>query len=366
MLYIGEEEFITEVSDYPISITRKEYKIEPEIETRGYITIIDIPFTPADIENLLMDDAKAIVIEIFKYSKCLYAGMKMLEIPMTKTLAKVFSKTNMKSNRTMTKRNFEIIKYAVDSNKFKSAGDPIKFTTDGSLGDGNHRINAIANSKESDEVEIPILQVLFGVNNEQLKYIDIGRSRVMKDRMQMLGSLHSLSYKANANIYRISSMAMTFVYYFYENGHSFLKARSNVNKDLIEPLDELMRSNAELCIESAKFGARHKEWGNSSVLAFSYFMILKYHPVVGKEFFDRMEDGVGLPLNSPVKYTTDKLSKNKMAGSISDEKKCHKIIHYTFQGFKEFKEGRFKQYYKWRKKETETRDIIVDCLSLEE
>jgi len=362
MRIVEEKEFTCEVSDYPIFIKRITYADEDN--AIGKITEVDIPFTDSDIENLPVVDAENIVIEIFKFSDSLYAGMKLLEIPMTRTLAKVLCKTNMKNNRNMTKKNFEQIKDAVETNKFKSAGDPVKIRKDGNLGDGNHRINAIAASDASSESEVPILQLLFGITNEQLKYVDIGRSRSMSDRMQMLGVLEGGSVaKVSGNIYKISSMAMSYVYYFYENTQSFLKAVSHVNKDRVEQLASIMEDNKDLCIESAKFGSKHnKEWGNVSVLAFCYFMIVDSDGELGREFFARLHDKVGLPINSPITYTCKRLTSNKTAGGITEERRRHNIMHFIFQAFKAFKEGRCRKIYRWAKTEAETRDVIVSCI----
>ena len=357
---INEEKIEFEVIDYPICLTKVRYGDEA---CSGIITKIDIPMSDEQLEELSDTEACKIVIEIFKYSERLYAGMCLLEVPVTKQLAKIFMKTNLQNNRTMKKKNFNKIKKAVEDNRYESTGDAAKFTVEGQMGDGNHRITAISESEGAEEV--PILQLLYGITLLQLKHVDTGNSRSMGDRMQILSALDTPGCAIPASTYKVASAIMSLVYFFFNNEVSFLKAPSHVQEDLADYISQLMTQNKSLCIEASRFGSfasRTKKWGGSSIIGFCYYIIVDAHPTIGKRFFHDLRFQEGLPRNSPVNYLGDRLMKNKDAGKLTEGQKNHKVVHYTFQAFKAYRENNNRPRYLWKKDDSKTLQLVIDCI----
>lgn len=111
------------------------------------------------------------------------ADVKARVITVTPSLAKEWLKLN-KKNRNM--KSSAIRKYALDmaEGRWQFTAEPIKFDTNGTLLDGQHRLYAIASQRETFTIE---LLVVTGLEPEAQSAMDQGTKRTGGDVLQLAG-----------------------------------------------------------------------------------------------------------------------------------------------------------------------------------
>ena len=82
------------------------------------------------------------------------------------------------SNRYISPNHVEMLARDMKSGKWRDNGDPVRFMTDGSLGDGQHRLAACARAN----VPITVL-VVSGLTKEDMLTVDRGRIRSIGDML---------------------------------------------------------------------------------------------------------------------------------------------------------------------------------------
>ncbi len=107
--------------------------------------------------------------------------MKITLESITPAKAQEFLKHNTK-NRNLIKTNVTFLANQMKANKWEDTGDTIKFATDGTLLDGQHRLHAIIESKKTYQ-----LYVARGLKSKAFQVIDTGKSRAAKDVLSANG-----------------------------------------------------------------------------------------------------------------------------------------------------------------------------------
>lgn len=111
--------------------------------------------------------------------------MKLEQVDVTPTLAQEWLEKNT-SNRPL--RETTVNRYARDMRRgnWKESGDPIRFATDGSLMDGQHRLKAVVQSKAT----IP-MYVATEVDTSVMEALDTGVKRTLSDLLHWKGETNT-------------------------------------------------------------------------------------------------------------------------------------------------------------------------------
>ena len=109
-------------------------------------------------------------------------GISVYFLEVNAEVAKELLTFNTKGQRNISQANVE--RYASDmiTMDWIINGDTIKISDDGELLDGQHRLNAIVASGESQ-----VLLVVHGIPREAMETIDAGRKRTFSDQLRMEG-----------------------------------------------------------------------------------------------------------------------------------------------------------------------------------
>ncbi|AEK10040.1 hypothetical protein FDH96_gp127 [Mycobacterium phage Rey] len=87
-----------------------------------------------------------------------------------------------RNNRPLNTKHVQMLASAIQSGRFQFNGDTIRISKDGTLLDGQHRLNAIIES----DATVPML-VVFGLDEDVVSTIDQGRPRSVVDILRMRG-----------------------------------------------------------------------------------------------------------------------------------------------------------------------------------
>lgn len=176
-------------------------------------------------------------------------------------------------------------------------GESIKFSPNGQLIDGQHRLQAVIVSG----VTIKSL-VVFGLPGSAQKTVDVGVKRLYSDQLTLAGEAHTSTLSA---LLRRILMWENGNYMFTYNRNSRL-----THADLAACLEregERARDAAYLAVKWRRDGAGL----HASVLSFCYWLLAQINTEDANWFFSRLADGVGLPAHHPVLVLRERLVKER-------------------------------------------------------
>jgi hypothetical protein len=91
------------------------------------------------------------------------------------------------NNRRLSKSHVDFLTKEMINNNWIFDGQPIRFNHSGGLLDGQHRLNAIINSKTTQE-----FLIVSDIRNDAFKVMDTGRARTAGDVLHIHGGTHSM------------------------------------------------------------------------------------------------------------------------------------------------------------------------------
>lgn len=193
-----------------------------------------------------------------------------------------------RKNRNLRKADLDRYKRDMLAGNWHLAGDPIRFSTDGSLLDGQHRLTAIAECG----VTLPLL-VVRGVQPEAQAVMDTGRRRTASDALAIEDKAHSSVLAATALLklsYDLDKLDGR-----HEASHREILACVEANPGL------------ESAAEFASQVARRTDCP-PSVVAFTYYVFAQIDPTDAAEFWVAAANKVGLREGDPVIALTNRFA----------------------------------------------------------
>ena len=212
-------------------------------------------------------------------------------------------KHNMK-NRHLTTNNVKYYAKQMESGQWKVNGESIKFSKNGFLFDGQHRLQACILSGVPFET-----WVHYNLDESVFDTLDTGKNRSARD---------ILSIKGEKNTSILASSLR--VIFFYDVGGMKSKGRlSNIDIELL--LDEHPSSR-----DSAHFAASNKNGILSGTdLATFHYLFNRSDSSLCEDFFEKVVTGIGLDKNCPELVLRNRLIANN--GS-----KSSKLEPYVVRG----------------------------------
>lgn len=191
-------------------------------------------------------------------------------------------------NRNIRKADLDRYKRDMIAGNWHIAGDPIRFGTDGSLLDGQHRLTAIVETG----VTLPLL-VIRGIKEEAQAVMDTGRRRTAAD---------ALAIDKHENSSALAATALLKLAFDADRLDGKLEASHN-------EILACVQQNPGLAIacEFAKAVARRTDCP-PSVVAFSFFKMAEIDPQAAADFWTAAADKVGLKPGDPVIALTNRFA----------------------------------------------------------
>lgn len=191
------------------------------------------------------------------------------------------------NNRNRKLRKAVVSRYARDMSRglWKFNGEPIQFDTNGDLINGQHRLNAVRESRTTQ----PFL-VVTGLPPEAHESLDAGAKRTAGDVLTLAGyedgktigatARLALNLDANPNVARETRGWST----------AEIKARVDSDPELLQIVNEVMPA-----LPRALFTILPR-----SVIGYALYRLSKIAPEQAMEFFTSLGTGANLPAESPI------------------------------------------------------------------
>jgi hypothetical protein len=179
---------------------------------------------------------------------------------------------NRPGNRHLIKRNIDYLVREMEEHRFISLnGDTIRFTSDGLLADGQHRLHALILSNSTYR-----FLVVRGVSEEAFPTIDGGRKRQVADWLSMPGTPYYVPH------YHVAVGSALRWVLLWETYHSFLSKETTTTTERLEALGKhpglaalvigYAGGKAGLRMSSAMLGACHYILGGQNKISAEEYM----------------------------------------------------------------------------------------------
>lgn len=196
-------------------------------------------------------------------------------------------------------------KFAKDmrDGKWQVNGEAIIVANDGTLLDGQHRLQAIVESGKT----VPMC-VITGIEKDAFKTIDIGRKRTGADAL----ATYDEKFLKDRNVV---AAAITNIMHFTENGIYNEKARSTrlSHEDLINFAEKNYKqlSRAVEHTQSLKWARKLVPY---SCLVAMFYLFNRKDPYQAETFFHKLNTGEGMKANDPINMLRNRLMEVRSAG----------------------------------------------------
>lgn len=211
-------------------------------------------------------------------------------VTLTPALAHLLLQANV-SNRKISQANSEAIRADILAGRWIFNGESISVSDTGRLLDGQHRCEAVIQTR----VNIPVT-ISFGAPDEARFTIDIGKPKSAANFLHMKG------YTDCNNL----AATIALVLEYNNKDQNLTLSRKAVSKTaVVTSVDELKGIQASVLISS---GATKRGLGSRSTIAFCHYIFKKRAGVVAAdEFISKLIDGDGLRKDSPIFHCRNRL-----------------------------------------------------------
>lgn len=217
-------------------------------------------------------------------------------------------------NRHVRPAQVAALARAINAGQWKLDGNPIRFASDGTLLDGQHRLWAVAETGKTVQ-----MFVVEGLENDAQDVMDTGAKRSTSDALTLAGRPNGSRLAAAARL----ALTMS------TDGKVTVFANSEVLAWLNEH-EEMEKYVAYTRNLHAATGLK------PSVFDYTYWRLALIDSDAATEFFNRLSDGVGLPPASPILAL-----KRRLSGAYGKDRKISTTeqIAGTFRAWNAFRSG---------------------------
>lgn len=299
-------------------------KAKGQVKSRGYVGHVQLDHVPTTdiLERIKEATPKKIVL---------------LSVKITVAMALDMLTVN-ESNRHV--RGEDVVRWAraMKDGKWMDAGDTIKFSRDGKMIDGQHRLLAIIESGMPQ-----FYSIVTGLDPKAFNVIDTGRIRTASDAISIMGYKHT----------SILAAAIKGDIYYRKHGKTAMKhsQAQTPNYEVSEWLQSEV--NAKLMNEVVEFSVSYL-WKQGPFLArsswaFIYYELSKKHRGDATQFIQALATGENI---SMTKNTAIHLVRQKLL-ALTIKKGKYEVQHsgtlflkvlYIFTAWNLWRLGRNKQY----------------------
>lgn len=245
----------------------------------------------------------------------------------TAELARRWLKLNLENNRQLNQERVNSYSRDMKAGKWRENGDPVRFSEDGSLIDGQHRLHA--------SVQCGVgfwSQVAYGIKKEAFITIDRNQPR---SRGQVL--------RLDSGLADQNAVAATLAWlYRFKDG--IMMARSQATDSEIAQL-LLEHPGVKESIAAARKVLHQFKAGSVSLVAVCHYLFMRQDETLAELFFDSLAKGVGLREVDPVYQLRKRLISSAAAGRKIE---AHSTIALYFKTWLAEREQRTLNKLEWQ------------------
>lgn len=236
------------------------------------------------------------------------------------TLAAAWLEHN-RGNRPLTASTVASYRRDMERGTFQYVGDPIRFSVDGTLLDGQYRLTALIEAG----VTLPFI-VIRGLPNESQSVMDIGKKRSTSDALAFLGVEGE-----RRDLRDMTAIARSVL--MLQNGTRPTQAEQVAF--ISENLDEL-REAARWVQDARAVGLR-----GGSLLGTAFHVLVNVDADAAEQFMEKVVDGLGLTSRrDPILLLRNRLLAGVPAGGARDLPSLRVNLAYVFKAWNAWREGR--------------------------
>ena len=230
-----------------------------------------------------------------------------------------------RSNRKIREPHVKKLMGAMLRGEWEQDGAPIRFTTDGCLIDGQHRLTALVKSGLAQ-----VMSVATGLDKTTADSIDTGRGRTLGDSLCAHGIKNYNAVKAVA----------TMVFYQKDSAVP-VRTGSTISPtatQILKLLDEeplIQEAVSKIVGPYRKFC---KKFMKSGVGGFLLYSALKDDREQAADFFGKLESGIGLDATCPIYVLRERLIKEETA--VKKDHRPREKIAVAVKAYNLYKEGK--------------------------
>jgi hypothetical protein len=199
---------------------------------------------------------------------------------------KLLDKNTM--NRPISTDNLNVLIAEMTRKNFRVTGESIKVAQDGTLLDGQHRLQAIAKSG----ITVKML-VVRGLETDAFKYIDTGRKRLASDVLAIEGIKNPTKMAAMAKFIVNFKRGKHFASADYKNR----RAAFLTNADIAA----FVEKNHESMLDSYPYGFnKHNKLVSPATLSALHFILKDINDAQADDFCHKLSVGIGIQNEEPI------------------------------------------------------------------
>lgn len=244
------------------------------------------------------------------------------------------------NNRPIREVQVEFYSQQMINNEWLFDGQPIRFSSNGGLLDGQHRLSAVIKSGVPNE-----FMVITGIDPEAFKVMDTGSSRSPSDVLSIQGAKYSAMISSSIK--------------FVSNFNKGRRSDAGTNKISNSQVLDFYLSHKDILEDYAKkSGALSAEFGR--ILSPSFLLSIKYlfaqkSVTHSEQFVNQLCTGLGLSQHNPIHVLRKKLLTN--SSSQYKQTQMHKTA-VTIKAWNLYRLNKECKILRWNKDE-ESFPVII-------
>lgn len=221
-------------------------------------------------------------------------GVSVTLKTITPALAEEFLSKNVK-NRKILESQVDFYARQMKAEQWKLTGDSIKFSNEGALLDGQHRLRAII--KLGQPVDMFVAE---GLDSDSFEVLDTGKLRTAGDVLSVFGV-----EKAN----NIGAIVRFIILFKRGSKTSWTKTDSPSHTDIVNFVSKHPNLNEILDFVHKVY--RDFRYLQTSILGGLYFLFAEKNQTKADEFFEQYRTGLELTKTSPVYLLRDRFLRDQ-------------------------------------------------------
>lgn len=205
------------------------------------------------------------------------------------------------NNRNLRRAVVESYARDMEAGRWAMNGETVKFSADGQLYDGQHRLNAVVQSGQT----VPMV-VVRGLTSDVMPTVDAGAKRTYSDALKLQGEDNTSTLAAVCRRAVMWDRGM-------KTNTGAIKPTPLEMNDFIDRHPEI-RTSAELAARLAS-----RESLPASVYGLCHFLFAKLEAEQATWFLLRVSDGENLSAGDPIKHLRERITRLRVRGGRINE-----------------------------------------------
>jgi hypothetical protein len=254
-------------------------------------------------------------------------------------IAKEMLKRNQR-NRKCNEAHVTFLANQMENDKWLFDASPIRFSEDGRLLDGQHRLSAVVKSNKTQQ-----FLIVTGVKSESFKVMDTGRNRGGSDVLYINGIKYST----------VVASAARFIIKFKKGNISQAKASNKTTNSDILSWYENNKAIMDIIKNADKMRVASSNVLTSTQIASFHFLFAEKNVLDAEKFIHKLCTGLDLDLKSPIFVLRKRLIQDKLSKAKLPTKEKSALI---VKAWNLYRKGKECQFLRWNKENEKFPEII--------